>query len=380
MPIWEEFPYTNFHELNLDWLLKEMKELRHDFAEFVGGHEIKYADPILWDILTSYLAYTIVLDSYGNAYMSIQDTPAGTALTNTDYWMQIGNFYSYVPQIVEDEGIYPQVRMQKHFRYYLNGSTGSDDNTGLSASQAFKTLDKALSMTTKTTQMRLTITAAGTYELHDIDNISGVAILIDATVSGVVIKLNGDSGGQFSFYNCHIHLAGVDANNPITLYCEPVGGVYHMIYGVNSTFSFDYVSMPYNRLQVGAGSATLTGCTMKTVRCSAGSFLEFNDSKIINQDPTLNAIIAYNSTVRVYGTFEVDTLPILGTNVAILDMVGSDLFYSASTLPAVNTQYQYGVYANYARVKMTTAKMNAFAAAADTGNEVSAASNEILTY
>ena len=380
MPVFEEFPYTNFHELNLDWILKEMKELRHDFAEFVGGHEIKYADPILWDILTSYLAYTIVLDSYGNAYMSIQDTPAGTALTNTDYWMQIGNFYSYVPQIVEDEGIYPQVRMQKHFRYYLNGNTGSDDNTGLSASQAFKTLDKALSMTTKTTQMRLNITAAGTYELHDIDNISGVAILIDATVPGVTIKLNGDSTGQFSFYNCHLHLSGVDANNPITLYCEPVGGVYHMIYGVNSTFSFDYVSMPYNRLQVGAGSATLTGCTMKTVRCSAGSFLEFNDSKIINQDPTLNAIIAYNSKVRVYGTFEVDTLPILGTNVAILDMVGSDLFYSASTLPAVNTQYQYGVYANYARVKMTTAKMSAFAAAADSGNEVSAASNEILTY
>ena len=380
MPIWEEFPYTNFHELNLDWLLKEMKELRHDFAEFVGGHEIKYADPIQWDILTSYLAYTIVLDSYGNAYMSIQDTPAGTALTNTDYWMQIGNFYSYVPQIVEDEGIYPQVRMQKHFRYYLNGNTGSDDNTGLSASQAFKTLDKALSMTTKTTQMRLNITAAGTYELHDIDNISGVAILIDTNVSGVIIKLNGDSGGQFSFYNCHLHLTGVDASNPITLYCEPVGGVYHPIYGVNSTFTFDYVSMPYNRLQVGAGSVVLTGCTMKSVRCLAGSFLEFNNSKIINQDPTLNAIIANNSKVRVYGTFEVDTLPIVGTNVAILDMVGSDLYYAASTLPAVNTQYQYGVYANYARVKMTTAKLNAFAAAADTGNEVSAASNEIITY
>ena len=27
MSIFEQFPYTNFHDLNLDWILKHMKEL-----------------------------------------------------------------------------------------------------------------------------------------------------------------------------------------------------------------------------------------------------------------------------------------------------------------------------------------------------------------
>lgn len=30
MPIWEEFPYTNIHELNLDWIIKKVRELEND--------------------------------------------------------------------------------------------------------------------------------------------------------------------------------------------------------------------------------------------------------------------------------------------------------------------------------------------------------------
>ena len=31
MPIWEQFPYTNIHELNLDWIIKKVKELDDQF-------------------------------------------------------------------------------------------------------------------------------------------------------------------------------------------------------------------------------------------------------------------------------------------------------------------------------------------------------------
>lgn len=31
MGLYDQFPYTNFHELNLDWLIEEMKKLREDF-------------------------------------------------------------------------------------------------------------------------------------------------------------------------------------------------------------------------------------------------------------------------------------------------------------------------------------------------------------
>lgn len=33
MGIFEEFPYTNFHELNANWILKKIKEMKDDINE-----------------------------------------------------------------------------------------------------------------------------------------------------------------------------------------------------------------------------------------------------------------------------------------------------------------------------------------------------------
>lgn len=32
--LFEQFPYTNFHELNLDWLLKRVKEMEKEFEDY----------------------------------------------------------------------------------------------------------------------------------------------------------------------------------------------------------------------------------------------------------------------------------------------------------------------------------------------------------
>lgn len=54
MGFFDRFPYTNIHELNLDWLLAEMKKLNAAFAAFADTNKINYADPFSWDISTSY--------------------------------------------------------------------------------------------------------------------------------------------------------------------------------------------------------------------------------------------------------------------------------------------------------------------------------------
>lgn len=51
----------------------------------------KFAEPIEWDINSSYGAYTIVLHD-GNSYTSLQDVPKGIEISNGDYWVQTGNF------------------------------------------------------------------------------------------------------------------------------------------------------------------------------------------------------------------------------------------------------------------------------------------------
>lgn len=85
-------PYTNFHDLNLDWIMDELNEFNTELTNFVSLATIKYADPIQWDITSQYEANTVVVDSNGNAYLSVQPVPSGVSLDRTDFWTKIGNF------------------------------------------------------------------------------------------------------------------------------------------------------------------------------------------------------------------------------------------------------------------------------------------------
>ncbi len=87
MGMFDHFPYTNFHELNLDWILQALKEIETTMDQFVTINSLKYADPIQWTIIRQYAKNTIVIDPLtGTAYISVQPVPSGVLLTNTDYW------------------------------------------------------------------------------------------------------------------------------------------------------------------------------------------------------------------------------------------------------------------------------------------------------
>ena len=47
---------------------------------------MRIADPYQWDVTSAYDPLMIVENSQGFVYISRQAVPAGTALTNTDYW------------------------------------------------------------------------------------------------------------------------------------------------------------------------------------------------------------------------------------------------------------------------------------------------------
>ena len=49
-------PYTNFHDLNLDWIIEVLNEFNTKLTNFVSLATIKYADPIQWDITSQYEA------------------------------------------------------------------------------------------------------------------------------------------------------------------------------------------------------------------------------------------------------------------------------------------------------------------------------------
>lgn len=92
-----DFPYTDFHELNLSWIIKKILELNETVKEFVSLNAIKYADPIQWDITRQYEKNTVVIDPItGTAYLSVQPVPSGVSIYNTDYWTEVFNLERFL--------------------------------------------------------------------------------------------------------------------------------------------------------------------------------------------------------------------------------------------------------------------------------------------
>lgn len=86
------WPYTDFHNLNLDWVLETLKKQDAAIADFISLNSITYANPLQWDITRQYPKNQVVLDTNGDGYLSVQPVPVGVQIANTDYWTKIGNF------------------------------------------------------------------------------------------------------------------------------------------------------------------------------------------------------------------------------------------------------------------------------------------------
>ena len=99
MGLFDQFPYTNFHELNLMWILEALKEIQTTTEQFVAINSLKYADPIQWNITSQYEKNTIVIDPQtGTAYISVQPIPVGVALSNEDYWTVVFDLSRFITE------------------------------------------------------------------------------------------------------------------------------------------------------------------------------------------------------------------------------------------------------------------------------------------
>lgn len=96
LPWFTKYPNQNDEILNLDWVIRQVENLKAAYEAFLAANSLTFADPIVWDIIKQYSKNTIVLSPEGDAYLSKKVVGAGIQLNNTDYWLEIFNFAEYV--------------------------------------------------------------------------------------------------------------------------------------------------------------------------------------------------------------------------------------------------------------------------------------------
>ena len=88
--MFNKYPYTDFHEMNLDWVIAKVKDLMHEVDTF------KVVNAITWGGLHSpskeYATWTIVDTPEHNGYISIKPVPVGVTVDNVDYWVLVADY------------------------------------------------------------------------------------------------------------------------------------------------------------------------------------------------------------------------------------------------------------------------------------------------
>ena len=115
MGFFDNFPYSNFHEMNLDWILKQIVELKKYIENYTAINNVSYAGT--WNIEKGYSAWSIV--TYGDAsYISVKPVPVGVEIENEEYWMKLADVDPRITELVARIGILENdvAEIQWHYR------------------------------------------------------------------------------------------------------------------------------------------------------------------------------------------------------------------------------------------------------------------------
>ena len=338
-----EFPYTNIHELNLDWLIRAIRKLYSDFETFANEQSIKYADPIEWSLLSEYLKNTVVMDGDGTIYISKQDVPKGTPLDNEDYWFRLGNIDDILSRLdaleAEIANIKPQNRMTHFKEYYINNTTGDDNYDGLTEATAFKTINKFLSMSDQFSQIAGHFVHSGDYEATGFDTITDCDIRMFGDVSDVTIIMPGrgdDEGMGINILNSHFR---VESANLVVKNGARVDG---NLIGVNTVINLSDVNFENGTVECYGGEFNCVRTNLQRMICH-NSFVRIHHAYIMNTDPDINAYTFANCTVEMRSSCTTEPLTADSETNAVIKATGSHIAIMTTFISDTTSGHRYYV-------------------------------------
>ena len=97
MSIFDSFPLMNAYSVNLDWILKKIRELEEYVRNYTAVNNVAYAG--VWDITKQYPQWAFVTDGDAS-YLALQPVPVGIPIDNADYWQKLADLDPRISGII----------------------------------------------------------------------------------------------------------------------------------------------------------------------------------------------------------------------------------------------------------------------------------------
>ena len=99
MSIFDGFPLMNAYAVNLDWIIKKIREIEEYVRNYTAVNKVAYAG--VWDITKQYPQWALVTDG-NTSWLSNKPVPVGITLENTEYWQKLADLDPRISGIIVD--------------------------------------------------------------------------------------------------------------------------------------------------------------------------------------------------------------------------------------------------------------------------------------
>lgn len=281
MAFWNKYPYSDFHELNLDWIIKTIIDYKSTIVETVN----KWIENNP-EALTTIEDNSITLEKFNDSvYLDENDishiieyhTPPehngivnGEALSIFDNEKVIQNFKTGYDE-----------KLSRFQDWYVDGISGDDSNNGKSTATPFRTLKRALEEAKQgDIECRIKLLGGQTYDLTAI-NFTSLALHFSCYGSGNVNIVFNNYGTRVAFYNCHLNMLGT-AGQKFNISGEGIyfdGGAVQIAYTTLETSFTSYGASLRTQNSVFNDRITLYNCGAMIENCTVTNIVG-NTSKI----------------------------------------------------------------------------------------------------
>lgn len=122
MSIFDSFPLMNAYSVNLDWIIKKIRELEEYVRNYTAINNVAYAG--VWDITKQYPQWAFVTDN-DSSYLALQPVPVGIPIDNADYWQKLADLDPRISGIIKSID-----KMEKSIDKMENGALKSVEYYG----------------------------------------------------------------------------------------------------------------------------------------------------------------------------------------------------------------------------------------------------------